>query len=180
MTKENAIKYGEIISKCWEDEVYREEFIRDPESVMLEKGIELEEGITYKVIQAPKLVEYFVLPYDNVREPIQNFAKFLLNKAEQSDKIVPDGFEYRIIQNTEDVHYLILPASPKTLTAAELAQISGADSVATSTNVVAQTQATVQAVGAVEVVAAEATVIASSLAAGAEVAIFVVGAIVLI
>lgn len=173
MTKENAIKYGEIISKCWEDEVYREEFIRDPESVMLEKGIELEEGITYKVIQAPKLVEYFVLPYDNVREPIQNFAKFLLNKAEQSDKIVPDGFEYRIIQNTEDVHYLILPASPKTLTAAELAQVSGADSAVTATNVVAQAEAAVQVVAAVEVVAAEATVAATSLAAGAEVAVLV-------
>ena len=173
MTKENAIKYGEIISKCWEDEVYREEFIRDPESVLLEKGIELEEGITYKVIQAPKLVEYFVLPYDNVREPIQNFAKFLLNKAEQSDKIVPDGFEYRIIQNTEDVHYLILPASPKTLTAAELAQISGADSAVTATNVVAQAEAAVQVVAAVEVVAAEATVAATSLAAGAEVAVLV-------
>ena len=173
MTKENAIKYGEIISKCWEDEVYREEFIRDPESVMLEKGIELEEGIIYKVIQAPKLVEYFVLPYDNVREPIQNFAKFLLNKAEQSDKIVPEGFEYRIIQNTEDVHYLILPASPKTLTAAELAQISGADSAVTATNVVAQAEAAVQVVAAVEVVAAEATVAATSLAAGAEVAVLV-------
>lgn len=173
MTKENAIKYGEIISKCWEDEVYREEFIRDPESVMLEKGIELEEGITYKVIQAPKLVEYFVLPYDNVREPIQNFAKFLLNKAEQSDKIVPEGFEYRIIQNTEDVHYLILPASPKTLTAAELAQISGADSTTTATNVVAQAEAVAQVVAAVEVVAAEATVAATSLAAGAEVAVLV-------
>lgn len=173
MTKENAIKYGEIISKCWEDEVYREEFIRDSESVMLEKGIELEEGITYKVIQAPKLVEYFVLPYDNVREPIQNFAKFLLNKAEQSDKIVPEGFEYRIIQNTEDVHYLILPASPKTLTAAELAQISGADSAVTATNVVAQAEAAVQVVAAVEVVAAEATVAATSLAAGAEVAVLV-------
>ena len=173
MTKENAIKYGEIISKCWEDEVYREEFIRDPESVMLEKGIELEEGITYKVIQAPKLVEYFVLPYENVREPIQNFAKFLLNKAEQSDKIVPDGFEYRIIQNTEDVHYLILPASPKTLTAAELAQISGADSAVTATNVVAQAEASVQVVGAGEVVAAEATVAATSLAAGAELAVLV-------
>lgn len=173
MTKENAIKYGEIISKCWEDEVYREEFIRDPESVMLEKGIELEEGITYKVIQAPKLVEYFVLPYDNVREPIQNFAKFLLNKAEQSDKIVPEGFEYRIIQNAEDVHYLILPASPKTLTAAELAQISGADSAVTATNVVAQAEAAVQVVAAVEVVAAEATVAATSLAAGAEVAVLV-------
>ena len=173
MTKENAIKYGEIISKCWEDEVYREEFIRDPESVMLEKGIELEEGITYKVIQAPKLVEYFVLPYDNVREPIQNFAKFLLNKAEHSDKIVPEGFEYRIIQNTEDVHYLILPASPKTLTAAELAQISGADSTTTATNVVAQAEAVAQVVAAVEVVAAEATVAATSLAAGAEVAVLV-------
>lgn len=173
MTKENAIKYGEIISKCWEDEVYREEFIRDPESVMLEKGIELEEGIIYKVIQAPKLVEYFVLPYDNVREPIQNFAKFLLNKAEQSDKIVPEGFEYRIIQNTEDVHYLILPASPKTLTAAELAQISGADSAVTATNVVAQAEAAVQVVAAVEVVAAEATVAATSTVAGAEVAVLV-------
>ena len=173
MTKENAIKYGEIISKCWEDEVYREEFIRDPESVMLEKGIELEEGITYKVIQAPKLVEYFVLPYDNVREPIQNFAKFLLNKAEQSDKIVPEGFEYRIIQNTEDVHYLILPASPKTLTAAELAQISGADVSATATNVVAQAEAAFQIVAAVEVVAAEATVAATSTVAGAEVAVLV-------
>lgn len=173
MTKENAIKYGEIISKCWENEVYREEFIRDPESVMLEKGIELEEGITYKVIQAPKLVEYFVLPYDNVREPMQNFAKFLLNKAEQSDKIVPEGFEYRIIQNTEDVHYLILPASPKTLTAAELAQISGADVSATATNVVAQAEAAFQIVAAVEVVAAEATVAATSLAAGAEVAVLV-------
>ena len=173
MTKENAIKYGEIISKCCEDEVYREEFIRDPESVMLEKGIELEEGITYKVIQAPKLVEYFVLPYDNVREPIQNFAKFLLNKAEQSDKIVPEGFEYRIIQNTEDVHYLILPASPKTLTAAELAQISGADSAVTATNVVAQAEAAVQVVAAVEVVAAEATVAATSTVAGAEVAVLV-------
>lgn len=173
MTKENAIKYGEIISKCWEDEVYREEFIRDTESVMLEKGIELEEGITYKVIQAPKLVEYFVLPYDNVREPMQNFAKFLLNKAEQSDKIVPEGFEYRIIQNTEDVHYLILPASPKTLTAAELAQISGADVSATATNVVAQAEAAFQIVAAVEVVAAEATVAATSLAAGAEVAVLV-------
>ena len=173
MTKENAIKYGEIISKCWEDEVYREEFIRDPESVMLEKGIELEEGITYKVIQAPKLVEYFVLPYENIREPIQNFAKFLLNKAEQSDKIVPEGFEYRIIQNTEDVHYLILPASPKTLTAAELAQISGADSTTTATNVVAQAEAAVQVVAAVEVVAAEATVAATSTVAGAEVAVLV-------
>lgn len=173
MTKENAIKYGEIISKCWEDEVYREEFIRDPESVMLEKGIELEEGITYKVIQAPKLVEYFVLPYENIREPIQNFAKFLLNKAEQSDKIVPEGFEYRIIQNTEDVHYLILPASPKTLTAAELAQISGADSTTTATNVVAQAEAVAQVVATVEVAAAEATVAATSLAAGAEVAVLV-------
>ena len=180
MTKEDAIKYGEIISKCWEDEVYREEFIRDPESVMLEKGIELEEGITYKVIQAPKLVEYFVLPYDDVREPVQNFAKFLLNKAERADKIVPEGFEYRIVQNSEDVHYLILPASPKTLTAAELAQISGADSVANATNVVAEAEAAVQVVAAVEVVAAEATVAATSIAAGAEVAVAVLAAIVLI
>ena len=93
---------------------------------------------------------------------------------------MPEGFEYRIIQNTEDVHYLILPASPKTLTAAELAQISGADSTTTATNVVAQAEAVAQVVAAVEVVAAEATVAASSIAVGAEVSVLVVGAIVLI
>lgn len=86
---------------------------------------------------------------------------------------MPEGFEYRIIQNTEDVHYLILPASPKTLTAAELAQISGADSAVTATNVVAQAEAAVQVVAAVEVVAAEATVAATSTVAGAEVAVLV-------
>lgn len=51
MTKENAIKYGEIISKCWEDEVYREEFIRDPESVMLERVLNWKRGLPTRLFR---------------------------------------------------------------------------------------------------------------------------------
>ena len=37
--KKNLVKYGEIISKCWEDESYKKRFIEDPESVLTEAGL---------------------------------------------------------------------------------------------------------------------------------------------
>ena len=61
--KQNPIKYGEVIAKCWEDEAYKNRFIEDPESVLSEAGFVVEEGVTYKVIEQPKLVKYIVLPH---------------------------------------------------------------------------------------------------------------------
>ena len=52
--KQNPLKYGEVISKCWEDEAYKKRFIEDPESVLAEAGFVVEEGVTYKVIEQPK------------------------------------------------------------------------------------------------------------------------------
>ena len=73
--KQNLMKYGEIISKCWEDEAYKKRFIEDPESVMAEAGMDIEEGVTYKVIKQPKLVRYIVIPHENVKEPAQSGGK---------------------------------------------------------------------------------------------------------
>ena len=36
--KQNPVKYGEVIAKCWEDETYKKRFIEDPESVLTEAG----------------------------------------------------------------------------------------------------------------------------------------------
>ena len=126
-TKNNAMKYGEIIAKCWEDESYKKRFIEDPESVLSEAGFVVEEGVTYKVIEQPKLVKYLVIPHENAKDAMQALAKGLLNQAEKKDVIIPEGVEVRIIQNTEDTRYMILPASPKTLTAAELKMVAGGD-----------------------------------------------------
>ena len=134
--KQNAVKYGEVIAKCWEDEAYKKRFIEDPEGVLSEAGFIVEEGVTYKVVEQPKLVKYLVIPHEGAKDAVQVIAKELLNASEEKDVIIPKGAEVRIIQNTDDMRYMILPASPKTLTEAELAMVAGGDSVKNATNVV--------------------------------------------
>ncbi|MBQ7514971.1 MAG: NHLP leader peptide family RiPP precursor [Schwartzia sp.] len=129
--KKNAVIYGNIVVKCWEDEAYRKRFLEDPEEVLAEAGFVLDEGVTYKVIEAPKFVEYLVLPHTNTKEAVQEMAKRFLNKAEKNDALLPRESEVRIVQNTEDLHYLILPVSPKSLTKAELKMVAGGDEMTT-------------------------------------------------
>ena len=124
---QNAVKYGEVIAKCWEDEAYKKRFLEDPEGVLTEAGFVVEEGVTYKVVEQPKMVKYIVLPHDSAKEAVQEVTKQLLNRVEKSDTLIPEGAEVRIIQNTDDVRHVILPASPKTLTQAELKLAAGGD-----------------------------------------------------
>ena len=103
-----------------------------------------EEGVTYKVIEAPKLVQYVVIPAENPKEAVQKISAELLNRVEQSTVVVPEGVEVRIIQNTDDVRNLILPASPKNLSADELKAISGGNGapVIQSTSIQTSTEIT--------------------------------------
>ena len=125
--KNNPVKYGEVIARCWEDEAYKKRFLEDPEGVLSEAGFVLEEGVTYKVVEAPKLVEYLVLPHAETKAAVQNLTKRLLNRVEKKTPVIPEGMEVRILQNTEDIRYLVLPASPKSLTKAELKMVAGGD-----------------------------------------------------
>ena len=150
--KQNAVIYGEVVAKCWEDEAYKKRFIEDPESVLTEAGFAVEEGVTYKVVEQPKLVKYVVLPAEDPKEAVQVVAKGFLNASERKDVIIPEGAEVRIIQNTDDTHYMVLPASPKSLTQAELAMVAGGDSAKVNTNVVLNAEVTINAVEAVDMV----------------------------
>ena len=170
--QQNLVKYGEIISKCWEDDAYKKRFIEDPESVLAEAGFAVEEGVTYKVIEQPKMVRYVVIPYEGAQDAVQTFTKYLLNAAEKKDVIIPEGAEARIIQNTEDVRYMILPASPKSLTKTELAMAAGGDSVHVNTNIELNAEVAVNVVEAVD--------IATSAQAVGEVSVVAVGVAILI
>ena len=172
--KQNAMIYGEIIAKCWEDEAYKNRFIEDPESVLTEAGFVVDEGVTYKVIQQPKTVKYLVLPHEGTKEAVQVIAKGFLNQVEQHDVVIPEGTEVRIIQNTDDVRYMILPASPKSLTRAELMMVAGGDSVKTATNVVQTAEV------ATTVVEAQTTTTTTTYMAEAEVGVVAVAVAVLI
>ena len=128
--KQNLVKFGEVVAKCWEDEAYRKRFLEDPEGVLTEAGFVVDEGVTYKVIEQPKMVKYVVLPDTETKEAVQAITKAFLNKVEQSDAVIPEGAEVRIIQNTDDVRYMILPASPKSLSKQELSMAAGGNDVA--------------------------------------------------
>ena len=172
--KQNLVKDGEVVAKCWEDEAYKKRFLEDPEGVLVEAGFVVEEGVTYKVIEQPKLVKYVVLPHADAKEAVQLISKGFLNKVEKSDVVIPEGAEVRIIQNTDDVRYMILPASPKSLSAAELKMVAGGDSVEIVAEVV------VHGVAAVEVVAVELGTTATTYLAGAEVGVVAVAVAVLV
>ena len=172
--KQNLVKYGEVVAKCWEDEAYKKRFLEDPESVLAEAGFVVDEGVTYKVIEQPKLVRYLVLPHEDAKEAVQTIAKGFLNQVEKKDVVIPEGAEVRIIQNTDDVRYMILPASPKSLSAAELKMVAGGDSVEIVAEVV------VHGVAAVEVVAVELGTAATTYLAGAEVGVVAVAVAVLV
>ena len=125
--KKNPVKYGEVVVKCWKDEAYKKRFLEDPEGVLTEADFVVEEGVTYKVIEQPKLIRYLVLPHTEPKAAVQEMAKRFLNQAEKSDVVIPEGTEVRILQNTDEVRYMILPASPKSLSQAELKMVAGGD-----------------------------------------------------
>ena len=170
--KQNAIKYGEVIARCWEDEAYRNRFLKEPGSVLAEAGVAVEEGVTYKVIEAPKLIEYLVLPHADTKTAVQNLARRFLNKVEKKEDLIPEGAEVRIVQNTDDIRYLILPASPKSLTKAELALAAGGESVSVHSDVVLNAKVTINIVEAVD--------LATSAQAAAELSVVAIGVAILV
>ena len=178
--KQNLVKYGEVVAKCWEDEAYKKRFLEDPEGVLSEAGFVVEEGVTYKVVEQPKQVKYVVLPHADAKEAVQGITKAFLNQVEQKDTVIPEGAEVRIIQNTDDIRYMVLPASPKSLTKNELATAAGGDSVATATNIVQSAEVATTGVAIAEVVVAEAGTAATTYMAGAEVGVVVVAVGVLV
>ena len=169
--KTNAVIYGEVIAKCWDDENFKQKFLADPETVLADAGFKLEEGVTYKVIEAPKLVNYFVIPHEDAKEAVQKISAKLLNRVEKADVVIPEGVEVRIIQNTDDTRNLILPASPKTLTATELKAISGGGWTFFSSNVALNAEVAQSIVAVTTVAVGEETVAGTSIVAGAEVAV---------
>ena len=179
-TRNPKILYAEIIEKCWDDEVFAKRFKEDPESVLQEMGIPIEEGVTYKVVEAPKLVEYLVLPHEGVQNSVQEISRRLLNRAEKTEQILPEGVELRFIQDTEDIRYLPLPASPKTLTKAELALVAAAGVTTVQSDVAVQLEAAVQLVAAVTEVEVLTVVTTQTAAAESSVVAVVCGVIVVI
>ncbi len=48
-----------------------------------------------------------------------------LEMGKEAKQIIPEGWSIQLLQNTEDVDYIVIPASPEELTPEELEMING-------------------------------------------------------
>ena len=53
---------AKIIARAWKDEVFRKKFIKNPEEVFKEYGIDFPENVEMKVVSEDPTHFYFVLP----------------------------------------------------------------------------------------------------------------------
>lgn len=171
--KELQMLYGELIAKCWDDEAFKTRFVQEPEAVLREYGLPVQDGVEYVVVEAPKGVRYAVIPYDPPAELVKGLAKELLSGVENGRKtLLPEGMELRVLQNTETTRYVVLHEKPDTLTKAQLdMKVGGGKSAAVNYHYAVNVDVAVEA--AVTVTTAAVNFEAAAVA-------LVVGAIVLI
>ena len=123
--KDLNVVYGELISRCWEDEDFKKRFINETAEVLKEAGLPVEENVEYKVIEAEVNENYVVLPDKNVAETVKDLTKLLLSVSERSDIIVPEGSKIVVLQNTGNLHFIVLKKAPEVLTEVELDMVAG-------------------------------------------------------
>lgn len=99
---------AEVIAKAWKDDAYRARLIADPNKVLTEAGAKVPEGMTIQVVANSPTIANVVIPYaERWEEAEETFFEGLRKILP-----LPAGIELRVVQNTKDVRYLVLPLSP--------------------------------------------------------------------
>jgi hypothetical protein len=61
-TKDQGIKIGEIISKAWSDEAFKQRLLDDATTVLTEEGIAIQKGMTVKAVENTDTIFHLVIP----------------------------------------------------------------------------------------------------------------------
>ena len=118
-SKDIKLKYSALIADCWQDDQEKAHFIQDPIGTLKERGIPVDETKKYKVIEAEKRSRYIVLPYEESQTALTILYKELNGFCAKGNQIIKQDCELRLIQNTNDTIYLVIPYSPSLYTEEE-------------------------------------------------------------
>lgn len=105
---------SELIVKCWDDNSFKESFMKEPKKYLVEAGINIDDTITIKAVEQTETVNYMILPAEINAENMQKTMAEIFNKMSQKDFKMPDGAELRIVQNTETMSYIYIPLKRET------------------------------------------------------------------
>lgn len=64
---EQSKRWAKVVAKAWADEDYKQRLIDEPASVLAEEGMEVQEGVELKVVEATENQSWLVLPPQAVR-----------------------------------------------------------------------------------------------------------------
>ncbi len=170
-------KYSALIAECWQDENVKKNFMENPKDALKEYSIPVEDSKQYQVIEADKYSTYVILPYEGAEEAVQSLFKLFHILNEKGNQIIKPGCELRLIQNTADTNYIVLPFSPELYMEEEKMALQQADGCTT-----VEADVAIQTEIAVQVVSVQSAAAVTTYAVGAEVGALVVvaGVIVLI
>jgi len=54
--------YGRIVAKAWADEDFKQRLLSDPTTVLKENGINVPEGVQFKVVESTGSLVHLILP----------------------------------------------------------------------------------------------------------------------
>lgn len=128
--KDQQAKIGEVFSQCWESEEFKKAFMEDPKAIFDEYGVNYNKKKEYKVLDTPDKTVIHVLPYEGIKAGLKDMYDRLNENVkdlgdEEGKAIIPEGWTYQIVQNTEDTIYFPIPLSPENLTPEELELVNG-------------------------------------------------------
>jgi len=90
------------VARMWKDPEYKRQLISDPKSVLRSEGVNFGEHTVVKVVEETSTIKYVDL--GTAEQSAQETVARLLPLA--------NGEELRIVQSTESLRYLVLPAAP--------------------------------------------------------------------
>ena len=105
------------IIKIWKDEAFKQAFLADPKVTLENEGITLPDGVAVHVLENTNDVKYIPLSKDlDLKDNSPRLAALFTIITP-----IPEGKELRLVQNSDDIVYIVIPHAPPVGTALNMA-----------------------------------------------------------
>lgn len=90
------------VSRVWKDPEYKQRFINDPKRVLSDEGVNFADNVTVRVVEETPTIKYVDLARaaDGPEAALRQFLP------------IRDGEELRVVQGSDNLNYVVLPAAP--------------------------------------------------------------------
>ncbi len=138
MSDDQSLILADVVVKTWQDPQYKARLFVEPKTVLQQAGINnIPEELELQVVENTPQRQYFVLLPEFSTNDHNELMTFIQNSLP-----LQSGKEIVLVQNTENLQYIVLPTPPEyssettdALSEAELESVSGGARPIAKTNV---------------------------------------------